>query len=111
MKLCILLLLMAAAAGVPACAQDASGADTFKNRCAMCHGTDGLGQTPAGKIFKAASLKAPMVTSKSNQELHAIVKNGRNKMPPVARGWSDEQVRSLVAYLKQKVYKGTSSGG
>jgi len=92
---------MAAAAGVPACAQDASGADTFKNRCAMCHGTDGLGQTPAGKIFKAASLKAPMVTSKSNQELHAIVKNGRNKMPQFKNTLSDAQIDAVIAYVRK----------
>jgi hypothetical protein len=32
-------------------------------------------------------------------------------MPPVARGWSGAQVQALLAYLKQSVYKGTTSGG
>ena len=32
-------------------------------------------------------------------------------MPPVANGWSDEQVQALLAYLKQSIYKGAASGG
>jgi hypothetical protein len=31
-------------------------------------------------------------------------------MPPVANGWSDEQVQALLAYLKQSVYKAAASG-
>jgi mono/diheme cytochrome c family protein len=28
------------------------GADTFKAKCAMCHGADGLAATPTAKNFK-----------------------------------------------------------
>ena len=71
--------------------------------CAKCHGLQGEGDYGA-KISNNALLTQA-------QGLEQLIRNGKNKMPPVARGWSDEQVRSLVAYLKQKVYKGTSSGG
>jgi hypothetical protein len=43
--------------------------------------------------------------------LEQLIRDGRNLMPPVARGWSDQQVRSLLAYLKQSIYKGSPSGG
>jgi hypothetical protein len=29
----------------------------------------------------------------------------------VARGWSDEQVRALVEYLRESVYKAPADGG
>jgi hypothetical protein len=45
------------------------------------------------------------------QGLEQLIRNGKNLMPPVARGWSDEQVRALLAYLRQNIYKGSPSGG
>ena len=101
LNLCLLLLGLAAAASVPARAQDATAADTFKNRCAMCHGMDGLAETPAGKIFKAASLKSPMVTDKSNEELHTIIRNGKNKMPPFKTQLSDKQIDAVIGYIRK----------
>jgi len=100
-KSCILLLCIAAFVSAPALAQDRTGADTFKNRCAICHGMDGLGQTPAGKIFLAASLKSPMVTHQSNRELHDIIKNGKNKMPQFKNTLSDAQIDAVIAYVRK----------
>jgi len=79
------------------------GRSEWQGACAKCHGPQGEGGY-GPKISNNALLTQA-------QGLEQLIRNGRNKMPPVARGWSDEQVRSLVAYLKQKVYKGTSSGG
>lgn len=45
--------------------------------------------------------------------LETLVRNGRGDMPAVAKGWSDGQMRALVAYLKQSVVGkgGSQSGG
>jgi len=71
--------------------------------CAKCHGIRGEGGY------------GPQISSNSlliqPQGLEQLIRNGRNLMPPVARGWSGVQVRSLLAYLKQNVYKASSSGG
>jgi cytochrome c6 len=74
------IVCLAAAIAAPALAQD-SATDTYKTKCLMCHGADGTASTPAGKAFKAASFKDPMVTTKSNEELATIIKSGKNKMP------------------------------
>src|SRR5664280_1521306 len=58
-----MLVAIAAATTMTAFAQG-SGADTYKAKCAMCHGADGLGATPAGKAMKATSFKSP----ESNKE-------------------------------------------
>ena len=45
-----LVAILAASTMASARAQG-SGADTYKAKCAMCHGADGLGATPAGKAM------------------------------------------------------------
>ena len=54
----IAICCLTASVSAPAFAQNA-GAATYKAKCAMCHGADGLGTTPAGKAMKAASFKDP----------------------------------------------------
>ena len=38
-----------------------SAADTFKSKCAMCHGADGKGETPAGKKMGVHDFGSPEV--------------------------------------------------
>jgi mono/diheme cytochrome c family protein len=90
---------LAAASVSPALAQDA-GAATFKLKCAMCHGSDGLAATPAGKVFKAASFLDPAIVKAPDAELIAVVKNGKNKMPAWAGKLTDDQIAAVVAYIR-----------
>ena len=83
----------------PAFAAD-GGADTFKARCAMCHGEDGKANTPAGKAFKAMPLRDPMVVNSSDEELTNIVKNGKNKMPSFKSILTDDQVKAVISYIR-----------
>lgn len=66
----------------------------------MCHGADGLGATPAGKIAKIVSLKDPTVVNATDADLIAAVKNGKNKMPAFTGKLSDDQIASVVAYIR-----------
>jgi mono/diheme cytochrome c family protein len=90
---------LAASIVTPAFAQN-SGADTYKAKCAMCHGADGLGTTPAGKALKAASFKDPAIVKAPDAELIAAVKNGKNKMPAYTGKLTDDQIKSAVAYIR-----------
>jgi cytochrome c6 len=97
----IICLLVSVAS--PALAQDSangSGADTYKAKCAKCHGADGLSHTFAGKMTKAASLKSPMVTSATDADLIAAVTNGKKKMPAFKKKLTDDQIKSVVAYIR-----------
>ena len=82
-----------------ATAQD-SGASLFKVNCTVCHGEDGSGNTPAGKVFKAAALTDPMVTTKSNDELHTVIKAGKNKMPSFKDKLTDAQIDTIISYIR-----------
>jgi len=90
---------LAACIVTPAFAQN-SGADTYKAKCAMCHGADGLGATPAGKALKAVPFNDPAVVKAPDAELIADVKNGKGKMTPNVAKLTDEQIKSVVAFIR-----------
>jgi cytochrome c6 len=77
-----------------------SGADTYKAKCAQCHGADGAGATPAGKAMKTPSFSSPEVLKLSEAEMIAATKSGKGKMPAYAGKLADAQIKDAVAYIK-----------
>jgi len=77
-----------------------SGADTYKSKCAMCHGADGLAETPAGKSMKTPSFKAPDAAKASESEMIQETKNGKGKMPAYKDKLTDAQIKDVVAYIR-----------
>lgn len=93
------VICLAASIVTPAFAQG-PGADTYKVKCLMCHGADGQAATPAGKALKAASFKDPAAVKATDDELIAIVKNGKNKMPAYAGKLTDAEIKAAVAHVR-----------
>jgi cytochrome c6 len=93
-----ILALSLSLASVAAHAQ-ASGADTYKAKCQMCHGADGLGATPAGKAMKAIPFNSPEILATSDADLDAATKNGKGKMPAYAGKLSDGDIKAVIAYV------------
>lgn len=83
----------------PSYAQNAGG-DTYKAKCAMCHGADGLGNTPAGKNLKAASFKDPEIVKVSDADMIAVVQKGKNKMPAYAGKLTEAQIKAAVDHIR-----------
>ncbi len=75
------------------------GADTYKAKCQMCHGADGMGGTPAGKAMKALPFNSPEITSKSDADLIAATKNGKGKMPAYKDKLSDAEIKQVIAFV------------
>jgi mono/diheme cytochrome c family protein len=90
-------MLSLAMAGVAA-AQ--AGADTYKAKCAMCHGTDGAGGTPAGRSLKAIPFKSPELVKASDADLIAATKSGKGKMPAYAGKLTDPQIAEVIGYIR-----------
>ena len=86
------------AAGTPIFAQS-SGADTYKAKCQMCHGADGLGATPAGKAMKAVPFNDPTILKKTDAELIEATTNGKGKMPAYKGKLSDAEIKGVIAYI------------
>jgi cytochrome c oxidase cbb3-type subunit 3 len=75
------------------------GGDLFKQKCAMCHGVDGKGY-PA---LKTPDFTDPKVqASLKDKEIAETIKNGKKgkAMPRFADSLSDEQIHSLVTYIR-----------
>ncbi len=93
------VILLAASIAGPAFAQ-APGADTYKAKCAMCHGADGLAATPMGKNMKILSFKAPEMVKASDAQFIASTKNGKGKMPAYNGKLTDAQIKDVVSYIR-----------
>jgi mono/diheme cytochrome c family protein len=93
-----LVAVMAATTMTTAFAQ--AGADTYKAKCAMCHGADGLGATPAGKAMGAKPLNGAEYVKASDADLIAATKSGKGKMPAFAGKLTDAQIKDAVAYIR-----------
>lgn len=87
------------ATGLSAAAQDSAEA-LYKSKCAACHGPDGAGATAAGKKLGAKDFRSPEVTAKTDAELLDITKNGKEKMPAYGKSLTDDQIKSLIKYIR-----------
>jgi mono/diheme cytochrome c family protein len=83
--------------------QLASARVLYIENCARCHGADGRGLTPMGKVFGAKDLtdagwwKRERVGEK---RLTASIHDGRNQMPAFGKKLSKADIAALVALVK-----------
>ncbi|MCA1553798.1 MAG: c-type cytochrome, partial [Chloroflexi bacterium] len=82
----------------------ANARKVFTTRCALCHGSDGKGQTAIGSHTypRAADLTSARVQSKRDGELYWIVENGspHTGMPGWKGTLSDDELWQAVSYLR-----------
>jgi cytochrome c6 len=93
--LCVVLSVMIA----PASAQGDAAA-VYKAKCAMCHGADGKGDTAMGKAMKLRDLGSEGVQKQTDDQLTAIVSDGKGKMPAYKGKLSDDQIKQLVSFIR-----------
>lgn len=94
-----ILSLLSACLAVPAIAQQ-TGEATYKAKCAMCHGADGLGNTPVGKNMKVRSFKSPEDIKATDADLARQTKDGVGKMQGYAGKLTDAQIQDVVTYIR-----------
>jgi len=77
------------------------GGALFKAKCAVCHGANGEGK-PA---LKAPSLTSDEAKKLSDADLTDMIANGGKEKKPThafsKKGVTDEQVKALVAYIRE----------
>jgi mono/diheme cytochrome c family protein len=82
----------------------------FKLRCAKCHGTDGAGDSPYGKIVGATNLRDPKWQEKVDDDrLMNSIKHGRGQMPGFNKKLTDDQIDSLALFVRTLRSKSTPS--
>lgn len=100
-----LALIGAASSGITVSAAGgnvAKGKALYAAQCAMCHGSSGKGDGPAGKALKPAPRDFSSGTFKygsSDAQIAALIKKGKPPMPGFSN-LSDQQLQDLVAYIR-----------
>jgi cytochrome c6 len=100
-----LFLVAAASISARSAGDQSAGGGTFKTKCAVCHGPDGSGSTPMGQRMKVRDLRSPEVQKQTDDELAAIITNGKPPMPAYGKSLAPADVRQLVAYLRSMATK------
>ncbi len=80
----------------------------WKLDCAMCHGKDGdgKGETAADMKLKIADFTDPAtLKDRTDGELHYIIKNGHEDMPPEGPRVKEEENWDLVNYVRSLAKK------
>jgi mono/diheme cytochrome c family protein len=76
------------------------GAALFKTKCTSCHGADGAGQTPAGKMMKVKDLRSDAVQKATDLELTKVISGGKGKMPAYGKQLSTADVQALIVHIR-----------
>lgn len=79
-------------------------ATLFQNKCAVCHGADGLANTPLGKKQSIPSFASRQVQKASNAELADFILNGGKEKKAShsfgGKGITQEDANKLTEYIK-----------
>ncbi len=77
-----------------------TGADTFKARCAPCHGATGAGDTTMGKNLKLHDLSSADVQKQTDDELATTITKGKGRMPAYGTKLTKEQIGDVVKFIR-----------
>ena len=98
---CLIIAVVPVGAQTP----DTAGARTkFKSNCVSCHGQDGAG-TDLGKSMQTPDLRSPEVQKHSDGELARFITEGKGNMPSFRKSLNEDQIRSLVQYIRELASK------
>src|SRR4029077_282468 len=77
----------------------AASVATFRTKCAMCHGPDGSGSA-VGKSMNVPDLRSPEIQKLPDAQLAQVISEGKGGMPPFKSSLSEDQIHSLVSYVR-----------
>jgi mono/diheme cytochrome c family protein len=72
----------------------------YKTKCASCHGADGKASA-VGKKMGAKDLQDPELKKATEAQWIEITTKGKNKMPAYDKKLTADQIKQLVAYMKE----------
>lgn len=75
--------------------------DVYLDKCSVCHGQDGSGNTAKGRKLKVKNVRSPEVQKLSEAEMIDIVAKGKGKdMDGFGKELGDDMVKQLVTYYR-----------
>lgn len=100
LALAVLGMMMA-----PAALADDASATLYKSKCAMCHAADGSGSVPMGQKTGAHDFRSPEIQKMTDAQLIELTAKGKNKMPAYDKKLTADQIKGLVAYIRELMKK------
>jgi mono/diheme cytochrome c family protein len=98
---CGVLLATVVGRPAPAAAQD-DVKQVYLNKCAVCHGEDGAGQTAKGKKLKMKDIRSADVQKQTPQQwTDAIFKGVGQDMDAFGKELGAEMSRKLADYMRE----------
>lgn len=83
-----------------------SAKSLFAQKCSVCHGNDGTGNTAKGKEVKARNWKTdPEVKKMTDAKMLEVVSKGKGKMEAYEKTLGKDKVQMLVTYSKELMGK------
>jgi mono/diheme cytochrome c family protein len=84
-----------------ALAAPASAQNVYLDKCSVCHGQDGSGNTAKGRKLKVKNLRSPEAQKLSEAEMTEIVAKGKGKdMDGFEKELGPEMVKQIVTYYR-----------
>jgi cytochrome c6 len=97
----VALLMSEAVGGMVPNVSARSAAELYAKNCASCHGKDGRAKTFKAKFNHARNLTDPEWQGKvSDERIFNSITNGKGKMPAFRKKLSEQEIDSLVAYVR-----------
>jgi cytochrome c6 len=95
-----LAVLLGALVFVSSAAAQGSAAKIYQGKCMGCHAADGSGSS-IGKKLGARDFHSADVQKQSDAELSGVIENGKGKMPPYGKSLKPDEIKGLVAYVRE----------
>lgn len=92
----IFTLIATAALSLTAFAAD--GAETYKAKCASCHGADGAGAM--AKKMGSRDLNSAEFQKSTDAEINAVIAKGKGKMPGYEGKLSADDITAVTKYIR-----------
>ena len=80
-----------------------AGKKVFETYCVTCHGTGGKGDGLAGKTLNPPPRDFTdfnVMSGLTDDQLKAIIKNGKGGMPPWSATLKDEDIANVIFYVR-----------
>ena len=107
-KLAIMRIVLASAVAgalIPSLHAQSAAEKNYKAKCVACHAADGAG-SEVGKKLGAHDFRSADVQKMSDADLTDIISKGKEKMPGYAKTMKPDEIKELVAYVRDLSKKG-----
>ena len=100
-----LLSFALASSSAPVQAQGKSASDIYLDKCSVCHGADGAGNTAKGKKLKVKNVRETSQKMTAAEMIEIVTKGKGDDMDAFGKEFTPAQISALVDYYRSLAKK------